>query len=97
MASDKDNIVFEKTSFLQGGNSSFIQDLYLKYLKNPNNIPESWKEFFDGLAEDKEDIQKEILGPSWSPKKNYILKNEITENERDKLDSRKTEINGTDV
>ena len=33
MASDKDNIVFEKTSFLQGGNSSFIQDLYLKYLK----------------------------------------------------------------
>ena len=97
MASDKDNIIFEKTSFLQGGNSSFIQDLYLKYLKNPNNIPISWKEFFDGLAEDKEDIQKEILGPSWSPKKNHILKNEIIENERDKLESKKTEINGTDV
>ena len=69
MASDTDNTIFQKTSFLQGGNSPFIEELYLKYLQNPNNIPESWKEFFDGLNEDQEIIKKEILGPSWSPKK----------------------------
>ena len=72
MASDRDNIIFEKTSFLQGGNSPFIKDLYLQYLKNPAAIPESWREFFDGLDEDKEAIKKEILGPSWAPKKKSI-------------------------
>ena len=55
MTSNKDNIIFEKTSFLQGSNSPFIKDLYLKYLENPTSIPQSWKEFFDGLDEDWED------------------------------------------
>ena len=35
MASNRDNIIFEKTSFLQGGNSTFIKELYLQYLKDP--------------------------------------------------------------
>jgi len=74
MASNKDNITFEKTSFLQGSNSSFIKELYLQYLKNPTTIPQSWREFFDGLDEDQKIIQTEIQGPSWSPKKNNILK-----------------------
>ena len=69
MTSNKDNIVFEKTSFLHGSNSPFIKELYLKYLKDPQSIPESWLEFFDGLDEDQETIKKEILGPSWAPKK----------------------------
>ena len=79
MTSNKDNIIFEKTSFLQGGNSPFIKELYLQYLKNPKSIPESWVEFFDGLDEDQEIIQKEILGPSWAPKKNNIPKNIFSE------------------
>ena len=69
MASDKDNIIFEKTSFLQASNISFIKELYLNYLDNPKSIPESWEEFFNGLDEDQEIIVNEILGPSWSPKK----------------------------
>ena len=73
MASNKDNIIFEKTSFLQGNNSPFIKELYLKYLKNPKSVPQSWEEFFDGLDEDQDTIKKEILGPSWAPKKNNIL------------------------
>ena len=81
MASNRNNIIFEKTSFLQGINSPFIKELYLKYLNNPSSIPQSWKDFFDGLNEDKEAVQKEILGPSWSPKKNYIQTNNIPENE----------------
>ena len=74
MASDKDNQIFEKTSFLHGANSPFIKDLYLKYLNNPKSIPESWIEFFDGLNEDQEIIKKEILGPSWAPKNKINFK-----------------------
>ena len=73
MASNKDNIIFEKTSFLQGYNSPFIKKLYLQYLKNSTTVPESWREFFDGLDDDQETIKKEILGPSWAPKEKNIL------------------------
>jgi len=43
MASNKDNVIFEQTSFLQGSNSSFIKELYLQYLENKENIPQSWR------------------------------------------------------
>ena len=93
MTSNKDNIIFEKTSFLQGGNSSFIKELYLQYLSNPTTVPQSWREFFDGLNEDKETIQKEILGPSWAPKKNNTLK--ISTVEKDLTKDKGIPINGT--
>ena len=80
MTSNKDNIIFEKTSFLQGSNGPFIKELYLKYLKNPETIPKSWVEFFDGLDEDQEAIKKEILGPSWAPKKDLTYYKEVSSN-----------------
>jgi len=87
MASNGKNIIFEKTSFLQGSNSPFIEELYLQYLNDPNSIPQSWAEFFKGLNEDKDIIQKEISGPSWSPRKNkkinyQIKKKDLPENEK---------------
>ena len=77
MKSNKDNLIYEKTSFLQGANTPFIKELYLEYLKNPKSIPESWIEFFDGLGEDQEIVKKEMLGPSWSPIKNNNLKKDF--------------------
>ncbi len=77
MTSNKDNSIFEKTSFLQGSNSPFIQDLYIQYLNNPKNIPQSWVDFFDGLGEDQKTIEKEILGPSWARKKNINLQTSL--------------------
>ena len=73
MASNRDNLILEKTSFLHGVNSPFIKELYLKYLNNPKSIPQSWIEFFDGLNDDQEIIKKEILGPSWAPRKKINL------------------------
>ena len=87
MSSNKDNIIFENTSFLQGVNHTFLKELYLKYLDNSKSVPESWVEFFDGLGEDQETIKKEILGPSWSPQKNNnlsanILKEKLIDNDQ---------------
>ena len=75
MTSQKNNNIFEKTSFLQGVNSPFIKELYLKYINDPKSVPQSWTQFFDGLDENQEVIKKEILGPSWSPKKIVNFKN----------------------
>jgi 2-oxoglutarate dehydrogenase E1 component len=95
MASDRDNKIFEKTSFLQGGNSLFIKELYLKYLKNPKSIPQSWSEFFDGLDEDEEVVKNEILGPSWAPEKNNNLKTNLLE--EDLVEDVQSPINGTSI
>jgi len=85
MASKIDNSILEKTSFLQGVNSTFIKEMYLNYLKDSSKIPQSWISFFDGLGEDQEIVRNEILGPSWAPKnisnfKNNILRKNLEKN-----------------
>ena len=37
---------FEHSSFLFGSNSVFIEELYQKYLKDPNSVDPSWTKFF---------------------------------------------------
>ena len=49
----KDNSIYEKTSFLSKSNSAFIESMYLKYISNNTQLSQDWKEFFDGLGEDK--------------------------------------------
>ena len=93
MASDRDNIIFERTSFLQGSNSPFIKELYLKYLEDPKSVPQSWIDFFDGLGEDQNIIKKEILGPSWARKQNNNLKKDTVS--KDIIENIKQPINDT--
>ena len=66
MSSQEDNIIFQKTSFLSGTNSSYIEKLYAKYVENPASIPDSWRQFFEGLNDQKNNIT-ENQGPSWAP------------------------------
>src|SRR5258708_26508206 len=40
---------FQDNSYLFGGNAPFIEDLYEKYLANPQSVPEEWREYFDRL------------------------------------------------
>src|SRR5437879_2241321 len=38
---------FLDNSYLYGANASFIEDLYEKYLVNPQSVAEEWREYFD--------------------------------------------------
>src|ERR1700694_4778788 len=40
---------FLDTSYLYGANASFIEDLYEKYLANPQSVPEEWRDYFDKM------------------------------------------------
>jgi len=40
---------FLDNSYLFGGNAPFIEDLYEKYLANPQSVPEEWREYFDRM------------------------------------------------
>ena len=74
MPTIKNNLVYEKTSFLSKSNSAFIESMYLKYVSGDPELPHDWKEFFDGLGENKKYILNEIQGPSWTPNKINIKK-----------------------
>src|SRR5918999_588194 len=40
---------FLDNSYLFGGNAPFIEDLYEKYLANPQSVPEEWRDYFDHM------------------------------------------------
>ncbi len=40
---------FLDNSYLFGGNAPFIEELYEKYLVNPQSVPEEWRDYFDRM------------------------------------------------
>ena len=56
------NDVFEASSFLQGPNAAYIESLYDQYVADPQSVDESWREFFQGLAERRNRAGQ----PSWA-------------------------------
>ena len=61
------NKIFETTSFLSKSNSSYIEQMYEKYCNDPNAIPNSWREYFEGLGENIQIVKKDISKASWEP------------------------------
>ena len=71
MSSSK-NLEFKKTSFLSKSNSLFIEEMYLRFIKNDPTLAQNWKDYFKSLGEDLKSVAKEIEGPSWQPNKKKI-------------------------
>tara|TARA_B100000579_G_scaffold93896_1_gene74201 strand:- start:5504 stop:8398 length:2895 start_codon:yes stop_codon:yes gene_type:complete len=71
MSSSK-NLEISKTSFLSKANSSFVEDMYLRYLANDTTLPLSWKNYFNTLGEEIDTIVKDLEGPTWKPDKKKV-------------------------
>ena len=89
MSSSK-NLDFEKTSFLNKSNSAFIERMYLKFVNKEADLPDSWKDYFEGIGDELNIIAKEINGPSWGPKKNTVDIDELQK----KIDQEEQNSNG---
>lgn len=37
------------TSHISGGNASYVEEIYETYLRDPNAVPEAWRNYFDAL------------------------------------------------
>ncbi|HEX9328344.1 MAG TPA: thiamine pyrophosphate-dependent enzyme, partial [Reyranella sp.] len=57
----------EQTSFLFGANAPFIEELYARFLGDPNAVDSEWRIFFEALAEQQGDVLAEVRGASWAP------------------------------
>ena len=59
------NAAFALSSFLQGTNAAYIDDLYARYEQNPASVDTEWQEFFKSLKDAPADVLKNAEGPSW--------------------------------
>ncbi|NEW89700.1 MULTISPECIES: 2-oxoglutarate dehydrogenase E1 component [Rhodopseudomonas] len=59
------NAAFALSSFLQGANATYIDDLYSRYEADPSSVDADWQAFFQSLKDTPGDIQKNAEGPSW--------------------------------
>ena len=57
----------ERTQFLYGGNSTFVEELYAKYVANPDSVDASWKQFFEALGDDFAKPSDALSRASWAP------------------------------
>ena len=78
------NLEFEKTSFLNKSNSSFIEEMYVRYINKDPELPESWKNYFHDLGEEISLVSKDLKGPSWAPIKKDKINDypEITQEQK---------------
>ena len=93
MSSPK-NLEYEKNSFLNKSNSAFIEQMYLKFINKESDLPESWKNYFEGIDDEINVIIKEINGPSWRPGKK--IENIDLSKKRDS-DNNKQNINESEL
>ncbi|NNF90626.1 MAG: 2-oxoglutarate dehydrogenase E1 component, partial [Boseongicola sp.] len=66
MTDQSPNDIFKASSFLQGHNAEYIEQLYARYAKNPDAVDQAWQQFFRGLGDTDADAQAEAAGPSWA-------------------------------
>ncbi len=57
---------FHNSSFLQGHNAEYIEQLYAQYAGDPNAVDEAWQAFFKELGEGDADVKAAATGPSWA-------------------------------
>ncbi|MDB2407149.1 2-oxoglutarate dehydrogenase E1 component [Jannaschia sp.] len=66
MTEQSPNDAFHSTSFMQGHNAEYLEQMYARYASDPNAVDDSWRQFFRAMADDAADAQAEAAGPSWA-------------------------------
>ncbi|PCD77945.1 2-oxoglutarate dehydrogenase E1 component [Pseudothioclava arenosa] len=53
------------SSFLQGANADYVEQLYARYAQDPASVDAAWAEFFATLGDDQLSVTKSAQGASW--------------------------------
>ena len=65
MTDQSPNDQFHASSFLQGHNAEYVEQLYARFAADPSAVDESWAAFFRSLGDSETDVRKEARGASW--------------------------------
>ena len=65
MTRQEKNEQFLLSSFLYGGNATYIEDLYSRFKTDPASIDPTWASYFGRLEDTSADVAANADGPSW--------------------------------
>ncbi|MBM7068353.1 2-oxoglutarate dehydrogenase E1 component [Actibacterium sp. 188UL27-1] len=60
------NDQFHASSFMQGHNAEYLEQLYARYANDPGAVDQAWAEFFRQMGDAELDVKAEANGPSWA-------------------------------
>ena len=66
MTDQSPNTAFHASSFLQGANADYIDQLHARYAADPDSVDAGWAEFFRAMGESGGEVQRQASGPSWT-------------------------------
>lgn len=66
MTEQSPNDLFHASSFMQGHNAEYLEQLYARYANDPNAVDAAWGEFFRQMGDADLDVKAEAAGPSWA-------------------------------
>jgi 2-oxoglutarate dehydrogenase E1 component len=57
---------FTASSFLDGANADYVDQLAARHAADPNSVDAQWAEFFRALGDSEADARHQASGPSWA-------------------------------
>jgi 2-oxoglutarate dehydrogenase E1 component len=63
----------KENTFEYGANAVYIAEVYEKYLNDPANVSEEWREYFEGLGDNLEDVKGDFKGGKWGKEKSQVV------------------------
>ncbi|WP_372570845.1 2-oxoglutarate dehydrogenase E1 component [Ruegeria jejuensis] len=66
MTDQSPNDQFHASSFMQGHNAAYLEQLYAQYANDPNAVDAAWAEFFRQMGDAELDVKADAAGPSWA-------------------------------
>ncbi len=66
MTDHPQNEQFHASSFMQGHNAEYLEQMYARYANDPGAVDESWQAFFKAMGDDEVSVKREAEGPSWA-------------------------------
>src|SRR5690349_19760795 len=63
----------DQTSFLTGANAVFIEELFARYLDDPNSVDPSWRTVFQAWGEEAKVVHSELKGASWGRQRSQVI------------------------
>ena len=66
MTEQTPNSAFHASSFLNGANADYVDQLAARYAADPASVDAGWAEFFRALGDSEMDAKRAAAGPSWA-------------------------------
>ncbi|WP_299739763.1 2-oxoglutarate dehydrogenase E1 component [uncultured Roseobacter sp.] len=60
------NDQFHASSFMQGHNAEYLEQMYARYANDPHAVDDAWAAFFKAMGDDEVSVKREAEGPSWA-------------------------------